>query len=433
MLSVEKAKRWSSEKAFVFATIAAAVGLGNLWRFPYIAGDNGGGAFVFAYIISIVILGLPLMMLEINAGRVERGSPVRTFRKIWKKASIFGWLVVGLTAIIMSYYLVITGWTLGFAIDSYTGNIDSFESFTSGYIPLLLFAIVTGITWYVVAKGIRAIEWLAKILMPILIAIVLGITAYSLTLEGAGEAIQFLFNPELSAMLDHNIWLLAAGQAFYSLAIGQGYLITYGSFLPKNTNLPRATGWVAGVESSIAIIAGLMMFPIVFTFGLNPGEGPELAFTTLPTAFEAMGFIGSTIAIFFFSLFFLAAISSCIAGMEVAKTAVKQEFDLTNKKAALYAFLPILPLGILSALSYTPMRVDLFGMPFLDALDLLAATQIVVSLGIIGGAIISWKIPKTHLVEGFGSENKRLAHWCVNISRLLPIPLAIILFMNIFF
>ena len=423
-------RRWSSERAFIIATIAAAVGLGNLWRFPYIAGENGGSAFVLAYIVSIVLIGLPLMSLEISAGRSERGSPVRTFRSIWSKSGFFGWLVVGLTMIIMSYYFVITGWTLGYAVDSFTGNIDSFNEFTAGYLPLLLFGVVFAMTFFVVARGIKAIELLTKSLMPVLIAMIIGITIYSLTLEGASEAFSFLFRPEFGELLNPTIWMLAIGQAFYSLAIGQGYLITYGSFLPKNTNLPRATGWIAGVESSVALIAGLMIFPIVFTFGLSPGEGSELAFSTMPLAFEAISF-GNVLAAVFFSLFFLAAISSCIAGMEVVKTAVRQEFDLSHVKATTYAFLPLLPLGILSALSFTPLSVTMFGRPFLEALDLLAATQVVVTLGIVGGAIISWKIPKAHLVEGFGTKS-RVAWWSVTIGRYLPVPLILLFLLRIF-
>ncbi len=424
---------WSSEKAFVLATAAAAVGLGNIWRFPYIAGENGGGAFILAYLLSVLILGVPLMVLEVSAGRAERGSPVRTFRKIYRKAGMFGWFVVFLTLIIMSYYLVITGWTLGFALESYTpGPMSSFAEFTSGYASLWFFLIVVAITGYIVAKGVRAIEMIAKIMMPLLIFIIVVLAVYGLTLEGRGEALSFLFKPDFSEMLSPSLWMLAFGQAFYSLAVGQGYLITYGSFMPKGVNLPRATGTVAGIETLVALIAGLMIFPIVFTFGLNPAEGTELAFTTLPLIFATVP-LGSFLAVLFFTLFFFAAISSCIAGMAVVKTAVKEEFDVTHAKATIYSFSALLPLGLLSALSFTPLNLEFMGRPFLEVLDLFAANQVVITSGVLGGAIISWSIPKSHLIEGFGTRWKKLSGWVINFVRLLPIPVGVLLIITLLF
>lgn len=239
--------KWSSEKAFVLATAAAAVGLGNVWRFPYIAGENGGAAFIIAYLMAVLVLGVPLMLLEISAGRVEHGGVVRTFRAINKRAATLGWLIVSLTLIIMSYYLVITGWTMGYAFDSLTGNIRTFAEFTGSLEPLLYFGAVVLITAFIVFRGVKAIELLSKIMMPLFLLVILVLTGYSLTLPGTGEALTFLFAPDFSSFFSPTLWMLAFGQAFYSLAIGQGYLITYGSFLHDKVNLPRATLWVAGV------------------------------------------------------------------------------------------------------------------------------------------------------------------------------------------
>jgi neurotransmitter:Na+ symporter, NSS family len=418
--------RWSSERMFIFATIGAAVGLGNLWRFPYLAGENGGAAFILAYLVAVLLFGIPLMILEIGAGRAERGGPIRALRKIWSKAGIFGWLVVLLTLLIMSYYFVITGWTLGYAVNSYRGSLQSFAEFTTGYASLGYFAVVFIITSIIVAVGVKAIEWLAKIMVPLLIVIVLLLTAYSLTLPGRSEALAFLFNPDFSMLTSPTLWLLAFGQAFYSLAVGQGYLITYGSFLEHDVNVPRSTGFIALFETTAALVAGVMIFPIVFSFGLDPGEGTELAFNALPLALQQMPF-GGIVAILFFSLFFLAAISSCVAGMEVVKTAAREEFELSNLKATLVAFLPALPLGILSALSFTPTAVELFGRPFLEVLDLFAANQIVVISGITAGAIIGWNISKVETAQGFGFQWRRLGWWTVLVARFLPIPAAILL------
>lgn len=411
--------KWSSEKGFVLATAAAAVGLGNIWRFPYIAGENGGGAFVIAYIVSVLLLGIPLMVLEMSAGNVEHGSPVRTFRSLHKRAAGFGWFIVALTVVIMSYYLAITGWTLGFAVESYTGNIISFKEFTSGYASLIYFAAVAGLASMVVARGVKAIELLSKLLMPFLLLIVIFLALYSLNLEKAGEAISFLFRPEWNGFADMRMWVLAFGQAFYSLAVGQGYLITYGSFLPREVNLPRAAGAVASIETIIALLAGIIIFPIVFTFGMDPEQGTQLAFTTLPLVFESVPF-GEGLAVLFFTLFFLAAISSCIAGMEVIKTAVKEEFGLSDKRATFYAFAPVVPLGYLSALSFTPVGFYVLERPFLEILDLFAANQIIVASGIIGGAIISWSFSKAELVDSLNIRWKGAASAAINVFRWLP-------------
>lgn len=423
-------QRWSSELGFILATAAAAVGLGNIWRFPYIAGDSGGGTFIIAYIICVILLGLPLMILEISSGRAERYSPVGMYRRLHKKFSWFGWLVVLLTGLIMSYYLVVTGWTLGYAVNSLTFSVTDFDTFTSGYQPLIYFFIVSAITGYVVWKGLKSIEKLSKILMPLLLLIILGLTGYSLTLEGRGEAINFFFTPELSELANPRVWLLAMGQAFYSLAVGQGYLITYGSFFPRKGNLPRAAAAIAISETIVALIAGLMIFPIVFTFDLAPDQGAELAFSTLPTAFETLA-IGPLLAILFFSLFFLAAVSSCIAGMAVIKNTIKQEFSLPNGAATAVAFLPIIPLGILSALSYTPMGITIFGRPFLDAMDFFGANQTVVTVGVIGGAIIAWTIPQRAIIRSMGKTHAGLAHKIILITRFLPIPITLLLLLTL--
>lgn len=422
--------KWSSERAFILVTAAAAVGLGNVWRFPYIAGENGGAAFLIAYVIAVIALGIPLMIVEISAGSTEHGGPVRTFRSIYKRAGgMFGWAVVALTMIIMSYYLVITGWTLGYAFDSLSGNVSSFENFTSSYRPLVYFGIVAVATGLVVARGVEMIEKLSKIMMPLFLFIILFLTGYSLTLSGTGEALSFLFTPDFTSFLSPTLWVLAFGQAFYSLAIGQGYLITYGSFLPDKIDLPRAVGSVAIFETSIAILAGLMIFPIVFTFGLDPAHGADLAFTTLPLAFSNIPF-GGILAILFFWLFFLAAISSCIAGMQVVKTSIREEMRLTHNWATVAAFLPLLPLGLLAALSFTPAEFIVFGRPFLEVLDLFAANQVVIILGLIGGVIISWNVPSSVIINKFSNRLRQYASHTVTATKYLWILVVAVLILS---
>lgn len=423
--------KWSSEKAFVLATAAAAIGLGNIWRFPYIAGENGGAAFIIAYIVAVVVIGLPIMLVEISAGKIENGGVVKTFRALNKKAAIFGWAVILLTMLIMSYYLVITGWTLGYAVDSLSGSVQTFDQFTSGSAPLFYFGAVMLITAFAVFKGVKFIEVLSRYLVPVLLIVILALTAYSLTLPGAGEALAFLFRPDFTAFASPSLWALAFGQAFYSLAIGQGYLLTYGSYVPEKTNLPRATGIIAGVETSVALIAGLMIFPIIFTFGLNPSQGTELAFVALPLAFGDISF-GAILAIAFFWLFFLAAISSCIAGMEVVKNAMQEEMRLNKVWATVAAFLPIFPLGVLSALSFTPLQVEVLGRPLLELLDILTANQVVIVSGLVGGAIISWSIPRQNFVNLFANRYRALASHVVIATRYLWIVVLGVLLLSMF-
>ncbi len=424
--------KWSSEKAFVLATAAAAVGLGNVWRFPYMAGENGGAAFILAYLIAVITLGIPLMIMEISAGQIEQKSPVGTFRALYKPAQWFGWLVVGLTMLIMSYYLVITGWTLGYAVDSVRDNIRPFEEFTDSFASIFYFIAVVLLTGYVVAKGVKMIELLSKIMMPLFVLIILFLTGYSLTLSGAREAMSFLFSPDFSSFLSPTLWVLAFGQAFYSLAIGQGYLMTYGSFVPNHINLPRATSGIAMFETVIALIAGLMIFPIVFTFGLQPDQGADLAFSTLPLAFAHIPF-GDLLAIGFFWLFFLAAISSCIAGMEVIKTTLREELRLTQVWATIASFMPILPLGFLAALSFSSVEFVIFGRPFLEILDLFAANQIVILLGLIGGAIIAWNISLVSIVNSFSNKYRKFVKYVVIATKYLWVIVMLILLLSFIF
>ena len=418
---------WSSERAFVLSTAAAAVGLGNLWRFPYMAGENGGAAFVLAYLVALVVVGMPVMILELTGGRFGRGGPIATFRRIHPRAALVGWLVVGLTTLIVSYYLVITGWTLGYALLSFTGDFPTFGDFTEGYASVWYFVAVLVLTAGLLLFGLAGIEKKALFTMPLLLAVILGLAIFGLTFgEGRSEAASFLLDPDFTMLASPTLWLLAFGQAFYSLAVGQGYLITYGSYLPKRVNVPRAAGTIAVIETSVALLAGWMIFPLVFAMGLAPDEGSELAFNTLPRAFDDIP-LGTAVGILFFVLFFTAAFSSCIAGLKVVVTAVREELNLAHRKAVLLAALGAGVLGIPSALSFTPMELTLFGEPVLDVMDALAATQVVVICGVAGAGVISWLLPQKRLLAKLGTLWVGPALGVIWVARLLFIPGAAIL------
>ena len=415
----EARAQWSSEPAFVFSMAAAAVGLGNLWRFPYMVGENGGAAFIIAYLISLVLLAMPIMMLEVGAGRMTQGSVVATFAKVKGIGRIYGWAVVILTIIITSYYLVVTGWTMGYAFNAVQGNLRIFEDFTSGYDSVWFFLAVTVLAGLVLLKGVAAIEKLSKILMPVLVLMIVSIVYLASQMDGWGQAKDFLTQADFSRLGDLRLWFFAVGQAFYTLAIGQGYLVTYGSYIPRKTHLPRATLIVAFTETSIALLAGLMIFPFVFTFGMDPGEGSQLAFSTLPLVFEEMTG-GLYLGIGFFTLFFLAAFSSCLAGLKVIISALEEQLSISHTKTVILVAVLMVILGMPSALSFSPLELTIAGMPVLDFMDQFGGTNVVIASGIFGAGIFSWFVPRHKVRYSLGSKSRIWEFMIFIIARSLP-------------
>lgn len=405
-LSAANRAEWSSEPAFVFSMAAAAVGLGNLWRFPYMVGENGGGAFIVAYLVALLLLALPVMLLEVAAGRLTRGSVVTTYRGVTRFGVVYGWGVVTLTVIITSYYLVITGWTLGYAVDAFRLQLSEFEDFTAGYNSVWYFLAVTALAAAVLLRGVRAIEWFSKLLMPILALLIAGLVGFAATTPGWAEARDFMLTWEPGALASPVLWFFAIGQAFYTLAIGQGYLVTYGSYIPRRTNLPRASLIVAGTETTIALLAGWMIFPFVFSLGLDPGAGSELAFSTLPRVFDDMA-AGNWLAMAFFFMFFMAAFSSCLAGLKVIVAAFAEELRLSNTRAVSAVALLMVLLGIPSALSFSPVGLSVAGKPFLDFMDQFGGTNVVVASGLIGAGLLVWALSPGKLRESLDWRRRR--------------------------
>lgn len=416
----ESRKQWSSEPAFVASMAAAAVGLGNLWRFPYIMGENGGGAFVVAYLIALIVVVIPIMILEVAAGRLSKGSTVGTYRQVGPFGAIYGWFVVLVTIAITSYYLVITGWTLGYTIDALRGKVRTFNDFSTGFNSLWYFIGTALLAAVVLARDVTAIEKLSKLLMPVLVAVVLFLVYQASQTPGWGQAKAFFFQVDWSRLLSGNLWGFAFGQAFYTLAIGQGYLVTYGSFIPRKTHVPRACLTVAGMETSIALLAGWMIFPFVFSFGMEPGQGSTLAFETLPRVFEQMPG-GSWLAVLFFGLFFAAAFTSSLAGLKVVTAAVGEEFRLSNTMAVTLVTGVMLVLGTASALSFTPLEWRIAGKPVLDVIDNVAGGDVIIFSGITGAALLCWFIPPNRIRTVLGTANRWWEWRIYLIGRYLPV------------
>ncbi|HNZ60386.1 MAG: Sodium:neurotransmitter symporter family protein [Candidatus Methanofastidiosum methylothiophilum] len=398
---------WNSKIGFLLAATGSAMGLGNVWRFPYITGANGGAAFVLIYFIIVFSIGVPVMLAEFAVGRSSKLNAVGAFKKLkGGKWPVVGWIGIIAGFIILSYYSVIAGWTIKYFISSFTGlispNVNTttyFNQFTSNGLQNIFFqAIFILITIYVVYLGVeKGIETWSKILMPILILILLLLVIRGVSLPGAPDGIRFYLNPNFSEVTGRTI-LAALGQAFFSLSLGMGAMITYGSYIPKEISLPKSAFIVTFLDMLLALLAGFVIFPTAFTFGIEPGAGTGLIFITLPSIFALMPF-GQIWSALFFLLLFIAALTSAIGLLEVSVAYVKDERNWSRKKAALALGTTAFIIGVPSALSNGTISLNLFGMQFLDAMDYLSSNILLPLGGIFVTLFVGWVIKDTALKE----------------------------------
>lgn len=386
-------EHWGSRIGFILAAAGSAVGLGNIWRFPYITGKYGGAAFVLVYLALIFIIGFSVMLAEMAIGRKAQLNAVGSFQKLRGGAwPIVGWMGVLAGFMILSFYGVIGGWTIKYFIRSFTGLMgdaaagkagDVFGAFVSNTPQVIMYqAVFMLITIGVVYKGIgEGIEKYCKILMPALFVILLILIVRSVTLEGAGKGLEFYLKPDFSKLTGES-FAAALGQAFFSLSLGMGCMITYGSYVDKQTALPSAAIQVCVIDTAVAILAGLAIFPAVFAFGVDAGAGPGLTFVTLPSVFAKMA--GGTIwSALFFLLLFIAALTSAISLLEVVAAYVIDK-GWARPKAAVIMGLLIFALGVPSAMSLGGAP-KIAGKDFLDAMDFIS-NNILLPLG---GAFIA--------------------------------------------
>jgi NSS family neurotransmitter:Na+ symporter len=362
-------ERWSSRWGFILAAVGAAVGLGNIWRFSAVVGQNGGGAYLVPYLFAAFVFAVPLLILELAVGRSLRLDVVAAFRSVRPEFTALGWVVTGSVVLILSYYLVLTGWVLAFLVSAVGGTRLTFGGFTGTLWPGAAFAVTTLATGAVVAVGVRAgIERMATIAMPVVAVLLLGLAGFGTTLSGFGQALAFLFQPDFSVLGDPLLWSAAIGQVFFSLSVGQGIMLTYGSYLEDTTDVARSALVITVVDVAIALLAGLVIFPVVFTVGLEPTLGTELAFTTLPEAFAAMRY-GGLVAVAFFGLLFFAALTSSVSLLEVGVAAALPTTDRSRREVATVLTGLVFLLGLPSALSYSAVGLSIGGVPILDLLD----------------------------------------------------------------
>ncbi len=382
--------QWGSKLGFIMAAAGSAVGLGNLWKFPYMAGSNGGGAFVLIYLALIVIVGFTLMAAEIVIGRHTQLNAIGAYRKIRKGWGWVGGLGVLAGFVILSYYSVVGGWVINYIIKAVTGAFNTsdmevlgnmFGGMISGtWTPIFYHALFMIITLGIVIGGISGgIEKFSKILMPALFVMIIMIVIRSVTLPGAGEGISFFLKPDFSK-IDFSVILAALGQVFFSLSLGMGCMITYGSYLSKDENIPQSATLIPLLDTGVALLAGLAILPAVFALGFDPAGGPGLVFITLPAVFAKMP-MGGLFAVIFFVLVLFAAITSSISLLEVVVSFVVDEWKWSRAKATTIVAAAIFALGVPASLSMGIWDTIIFkDLVFFDALGFLS-DQILLPLG----------------------------------------------------
>ncbi len=346
--------QWGSKFGFIMAAAGSAVGLGNIWRFPYLTGENGGAAFVLVYIFCVVLVAVPMLINEIAIGRLTGKNPVGAVQqlggnKLW--VGLVGVLPLIVTFVVLSYYSTIAGWTVGYIFTSLFSIKTTFSEFIANPTYIVpLGASVILITAYIVLAGVSGgIEKATKILMPMLFVLLIIVIIRSITLPGASKGIEYYLIPDFSKINGHVI-LAALTQAFFSLGVGWGMMITYGSYLNKHQNIVTSSLWVSVMDTSIALMAGFMVFPAVFAFNQSPAEGPTLVFSVLANIFQEMP-LGNIAGALFFLLLFFAAITSTISMLEAPSAYFMDQYKWNRKKAAWTVAIAAFLLGIPSALS----------------------------------------------------------------------------------
>jgi NSS family neurotransmitter:Na+ symporter len=415
---------FTSKLGIIAAAAGSAIGLGNIWKFPYITGIYGGAAFILVYLVCIAMIGLPVMLSEFMIGRKAQKNAIGSFKKLAPGTPWFltGWSGFLAAFTILSFYGVVAGWALDYIVKAVTGAYSGmtpdqvgglFGALVSSPVRTVVWQVIFMIlTGAVVLGGVKdGIEKYAKILMPLLLVIIVILDIRSITLPGAGEGVAFLFKPDWSVINAEAI-LVALGHAFFSLSLGMGTMITYGSYIGKKENLGTTAVQVTIADTAIALLAGLAIFPAVFAFGIEPGAGPGLVFVTLPNIFNQMA--GGTIwGILFFILLSVAALTSSISILEVVVAYFSEELNMSRKKATVIATSAITILGALAGLSYTSVlggvTIPLPGFGSLvifDWLDAISANYFLPLGGLFISLFAGWKMKKEDVLGEVSNEGE---------------------------
>ena len=451
---MKERENFGSRMAVIMAFAGSAIGLGNIWRFPYLVGQNGGAAFVVIYIIATLVISLPIFFAESVIGRRSGANCRGAFISLGKgtKWPYLGFLMVFTPLWIVSYYSVVGGWSLEYlaqalrldfihtAPDAMSGTFERFISRT--WAPLGFHLAFLGLTVAIVALGVKSgIEKFSKICLPVLFALVVLIAVYSLTLPGAHNGVSYLFKPDFSKVT-FGTCLDALGQSFYSLSLGMGIVITYSSYVSKQENLMVSGAGTAVSDMLFAILAGVAVMPAVFAAGIEPGSGPGLIFDTLPYIFAQMGlempWISSIAAILFFLTILFAALTSSISLIEVGVAYLVEERGFKRGWACVFLFVITGVLGGLCSLSFGPLAdVKVFGMGFFDLFDTLASNVLLTVGGLLVVLFVGWKMPKADVFDeltngGTKRRNVRLFNFFYFLIRYVaPVGVAVLIISNL--
>jgi NSS family neurotransmitter:Na+ symporter len=441
---------FGSSFGVLVALAGSAVGLGNLWRFPYLVGQNGGAAFILIYLVFVVFLGLPILLSEFIIGRRSKASARVAFETLAPggKWGIVGIMAVLCCTLILSFYSVVGGWVFeylfkalrfDFTRDTAENLSTLFSSFsTSTWHPLVCHTVFLVATAGIVVSGVKnGIEKFSKVMMPVLFLIILVIAIRSLTLKGGGAGVEYLFKPDWSKVTS-DTFLSALGQAFFSLSLGSGMVITYGSYVKKDANILSLGTQTAAADTIFALIAGCAIMPAVFAFGISPGEGPGLVFITLPHIFSQLP-LGGFIAILFFVALLLAALTSSISLMEVIVASVMEEFKMKRNAAVTLVFLVIWILGCLCSLSLGVLNDwKVFGKTIFDLFDYFSANVLMLLGGLLVVIFVGWKMGRKEMHDELSNSGKlHIPEWFISLLMFLlryiaPVAIVAIMVFQLF-
>ena len=440
-MSNENRSSFTGKLGFVLAAAGSAVGLGNLWRFPYLAAKYGGGIFLLVYIALALTFGFALMAAEIAIGRKTGLSAIGAFKKLDKKYSFVGYLAAIVPAIILPYYSVIGGWVTKYLYAFISGDVaaaagdEFFAAFTSQTgEPVFWFMIFLAVTTLIVLVGVeKGVEKVSKLMMPVLVVLSIVIAIYSVCMPGALAGVRYYFFPDFSKFSITTV-LAAMGQLFYSMSLAMGIMITYGSYMKKDVNLESSVKQIELFDTGIAILAGLMIIPAVFVFsGGTPealGAGPRLMFVTLPKVFETMSG-GRVIGTLFFLLVLFAALTSSISLMETVVSIVSDKLKLKRGISCLIVFVLSVVLGLLSTLGYSPLleNVKILGMQFLDFFDFISNSVLMPIVALLTCIFVGFIIKPSAVIEEIevSAPFKRKKLFEFVIKYLAPICIVLIL------
>ncbi|WP_427501332.1 sodium-dependent transporter [Methylomonas sp. MED-D] len=427
---------WSSRFAFILAATGSAVGLGNIWKFPYITGQNGGGAFVMVYLFCVAAIGVPIMIAEIMLGRRGRQNPINTMQSLAVEAGAdprwqyMGWLGMVGGFLILGYYSVIAGWSMAYIVKSFTGQFFSsdagdikalFDDLMASPIQQIFWHTVFMLaTMQVVMRGVQGgLEKSVRFLMPALFFLLLILVAYAMSSGGYEQGIEFLFNPDFSK-IDADAVLTAMGHAFFTLSLGMGAIMVYGSYLPGHVSIAKTTFYIAGADTIVALLAGIAIFPLVFANHLEAAAGPGLIFQTLPLAFGHMGG-GWLFGLLFFVLLFFAALTSSISIIEPAVAWLVENKDLQRREACLWAGGACWALGVAVVFSFNIWSEHKwFDKNLFELLDYLTANLMLPLGGLAIAVFAGWKMKPAHAEQELELPPQGFQAWQFLIRYVAP-------------